>query len=74
MKRTSRWLAVLVCIMVLVAGSYDGRPVQGQSESRTFSETGHTVRGKFLAYWQAAWWLGAVRLPDQPGDARGLLP
>jgi hypothetical protein len=29
-----------------------GGPAQAQTDSRTFPETGHTVSGAFLAYWQ----------------------
>jgi len=43
-----RSLLVLVALVVPVVA----RPAAAQDNSRTFPETGHTVRGRFLQYWE----------------------
>ncbi len=40
---------VLVALLFLGGGSY--LPVTAQSDSHYFNETGHTVKGRFLTYW-----------------------
>ena len=49
-----RWLLVLSALMVFAPIYARGTgPAQAQSTSRTFTETGKTVKGRFLAYWDA---------------------
>lgn len=46
----ARWMSILgLLTLVLAAGSF--RTVGAQSSSRTFPETGETVTGRFLDYW-----------------------
>jgi hypothetical protein len=42
---------VLALVLVLVAPPFGGTTLQAQGNSRTFPETGKTVSGKFLQYW-----------------------
>ena len=44
-----RWLVALLLLLPFAAA----RPGAAQSGSRFFPETGHTVQGRFLDYWQA---------------------
>ena len=44
-----RWLLALLLLLPLAAA----RPGAAQANSRFFPETGHTVQGRFLAYWEA---------------------
>ncbi len=53
MKAANRVVA-LTGLSLLVAWGLSGPPVQAQGESsRYFPETGHTVKGNFLQYWQS---------------------
>ena len=46
-----RLLARLVIVLALLASLFASAPSQAQSASRTFTETGKTVGGRFLEYW-----------------------
>src|SRR5215210_7438232 len=47
-----RWLLLLSITMMLSTALLAGSgPAQAQAGSRTFPETGKTVNGKFLTYW-----------------------
>src|SRR5205814_2355211 len=48
----TRWVAALVLLVMLVP-TFTPAPGHAQTASRTFPETGRTVRGRFLAYWDA---------------------
>lgn len=54
MERTrqlkARWLPVVASIL-LVMTAFPSQPSAAQTGSRTFPETGKTVKGKFLTYW-----------------------
>ena len=58
-----RWFLALVALALLVSVLPAGQPAVAQTDSRTFTETGKTVSGKILAYWNAtaAW-------PSWPAD------
>ncbi len=49
-KNKANWLAVLAVLMMAVAMLPTGGTF-AQSDSRTFKETGKTVKGRFLQYW-----------------------
>ena len=49
MKKSQLARLILLCTLVLPA--FAATNVQAQATSRTFPETGKTVRGTFLAYW-----------------------
>ncbi|HET9492858.1 MAG TPA: PDZ domain-containing protein, partial [Chloroflexia bacterium] len=46
-----KWIAALVLPALLLPAAADST-VAAQRESRTFAETGKTVQGRFLRYWQ----------------------
>ena len=48
-----RWFLALVALALLVSVLPAGQPAVAQTDSRTFPETGKTVSGKFLDYWNA---------------------
>src|SRR6476659_8771030 len=50
MTRTTRALPLLLALALLLIGS-PRREARAQETSRFFAETGHTVRGRFLDYW-----------------------
>src|SRR5689334_20916189 len=52
-SRWARTLAVTVLLAVLAVPGFEWNtaPARAQTGSRTFPETGHTVRGRFLDYW-----------------------
>ncbi len=52
-KDPSFRLIGLLCAVALAAGSSAGAPATAQAGSRYFPETGHTVQGAFLAYWES---------------------
>src|SRR4051794_10348973 len=47
-----RWASVLG-LLALALAAVPSWPVGAQSSARTFPETGKTVKGKFLDYWNA---------------------
>ena len=49
--RSSVLLSILAFMFVVTNASYGVAPAHAQGESRFFSETGHTVSGRFLSYW-----------------------
>lgn len=49
-----RWLLIFSALMMLSSSLLAGSgPAQAQTGSRTFPETGKTVKGRFLTYWNA---------------------
>src|SRR5260370_931746 len=52
-KQTKRLFSMLATLMLLLVGLPLAGGTYAQGDSRTFTETGHTVSGKFLAYWNA---------------------
>jgi hypothetical protein len=50
-RRKAIWLAMLVAL-TLITASGPGRLTGAQEPSRTFAETGKTIKGKFLSYWE----------------------
>jgi hypothetical protein len=52
--RKVRWLPALVALIVAAGTLYGGGGIsQAQGNSRTFPQTGNTVNGLFLSYWDA---------------------
>src|SRR5687767_7771740 len=45
-----RWLFVAIALL-LALPAFGAGPAAAQGDSRTFPETGKTVRGQFLQYW-----------------------
>jgi hypothetical protein len=50
-RHTRRITIALMLMLALPALGFEARSGQGQGGSRTFPETGKTVQGKFLQYW-----------------------
>ena len=52
-KRNKKWLHIMSALALLVAALplAGGAPAVAQGGSRTFPETGKTVKGRFLQYW-----------------------
>ncbi|MEA2576110.1 MAG: hypothetical protein QOH93_3408, partial [Chloroflexia bacterium] len=49
----SRISAIALCTLLLISGSARGNPfAYAQANSRQFPETGYTVQGRFLEYWE----------------------
>src|SRR4051795_2643638 len=48
----ARWLYAFVALILCVP-AWGFSPTQAQGSSRTFPETGKTVSGRFLEYWNA---------------------
>ncbi len=48
----TRWLSALV-MLALIAPAFTSGASYAQNDSRTFTETGKTVSGRFLQYWNA---------------------
>src|SRR4051794_6915962 len=46
-----RCTSALMLLMLMVLPAWASQPGLAQNTSRTFPETGHTVRGRFLDYW-----------------------
>jgi hypothetical protein len=54
MFRSRKWAQVIALIALLVSFSHvPGAQAQLQVTSRTFPETGQTVKGRFLEYWES---------------------
>src|SRR5438874_3365828 len=55
-SRIRAWSLLLVMLALLTQASAGYHNVaassQSQGDSRLFQETGHTVKGRFLSYWQ----------------------
>src|SRR5437588_7463529 len=49
-KNKGNWLAMFAAVMMIIA-IFPAGGTSAQGDSRTFPETGKTVKGKFLAYW-----------------------
>jgi hypothetical protein len=58
-----RWFLALIALALLVSALPAGQATYAQTDSRTFTETGKTVQGKFLAYWNAHGGLSQIGLP-----------
>ncbi len=52
-KNKTSWIAVFTALMVAAPLFVSSGTVSAQGGSRTFQETGKTVKGKFLAYWES---------------------
>jgi peptide/nickel transport system substrate-binding protein len=54
-KTAPKWLSTFtaLALMLAVLPAIGGGQSYAQGDSRTFQETGKTVRGKFLAYWNS---------------------
>src|SRR6478752_3139170 len=51
---TKRWFSLMAVLMLALSlMSLAGKTTYAQGDSRTFPETGHTVSGKFLDYWNS---------------------
>jgi multiple sugar transport system substrate-binding protein len=51
---TKRWFSLMAVLMLALSlMSLAGKTTYAQGDSRTFPETGHTVSGLFLAYWDS---------------------
>ena len=50
--RQIKTLALVLLLLLFSAGIFDSRTVFGADSCQTFKETGFTVCGKFLTYWQ----------------------
>lgn len=64
-KYTQEWLSLLTALLLMVAAfpAMEGSVSYAQSDSRTFQETGKTVKGKFLQYWNEHGGLAQQGLP-----------
>jgi len=66
-NRKHWWLTALLLLMLvgmtLPAAASNTAGNTAQADSRTFPETGKTVSGKFLAYWNAHGALAQLGLP-----------
>ena len=64
-KSTPKWLSIFIAlVLMLTALPAAGGPVSyAQGDSRTFTETGKTVKGKFLQYWNEHGGLAQQGLP-----------
>jgi hypothetical protein len=51
-RKTTRWFSLVATLALLVTLLPVG-PSLAQTPSRTFPETGKTVAGKFLSYWDS---------------------
>ena len=58
-----RWFLALVALALLASVLPAAPAAVAQADSRTFTETGKTVQGKFLAYWNAHGGLSQIGLP-----------
>ena len=51
---TKRWFSLMAVLMLALSlMSLAGKTTYAQGDTRTFPETGHTVSGLFLAYWDS---------------------
>lgn len=64
-KSMSKWLSLLTALMLMLAAfaAMSGGTSYAQNDSRTFTETGKTVKGKFLVYWNEHGGLAQQGLP-----------
>jgi hypothetical protein len=46
-----KWFPILMTLALLLGVSAFGGAITHAEDSRTFPETGHTVKGRFLTYW-----------------------
>src|SRR5689334_6469621 len=51
MKRNITRLLAIFSLLALVIPTFAAGPTMAQGDSRTFPETGKTVKGRFLTYW-----------------------
>ncbi len=51
MNKKYRWLSLVALLTLAISVLPSGKITVAQGDSRTFPETGKTVKGKFLAYW-----------------------
>ena len=58
-----RWFLALVALALLASVLPAAPAAVAQTDSRTFTETGKTVKGKILAYWTAHGGLTQIGLP-----------
>ncbi|HEX6606608.1 MAG TPA: hypothetical protein VF276_06795, partial [Chloroflexia bacterium] len=62
-NRKHWWLTALLLLMLVGTTLPAAAGNTGQADSRTFPETGKTVSGKFLAYWNSHGGLAQLGLP-----------
>ena len=62
-RRTKSWLSALALLVLILPALPGVGNSYAQGDSRTFSETGKTVKGKFLQYWNAHGGLAQQGLP-----------
>lgn len=62
-RKNRKWAILALAALALSLLPAGLRPAQAQGDSRTFSETGKTVSGKFLAYWNDHGGLAQQGLP-----------
>ena len=53
LKSTKRWFSIMAALMLALSLLPLAGSTYAQGTSRTFPETGHTVSGKFLEYWNS---------------------
>src|SRR3954471_9984667 len=58
-----RWLSLVALLFLAVPLLPQASPASAQGDSRTFPETGKTVSGKFLVYWNSHGGLAQQGLP-----------
>ncbi|HEX8228908.1 MAG TPA: cupredoxin family copper-binding protein [Chloroflexia bacterium] len=63
MKDTIKRLLSVGLVVVLALPAFGGAPGYAQGNSRTFAETGKTVKGRFLEYWNQNGGLAQQGLP-----------
>ncbi len=64
-RSTPKWLSIFIALMLVLAALpvMGGSVSHAQSDSRTFPETGKTIKGKFLTYWNEHGGLAQQGLP-----------
>jgi hypothetical protein len=51
--KRGRWLAIMAALLLALPIASGATPASAQGSSRTFKETGKTVKGQFLTYWDS---------------------
>jgi multiple sugar transport system substrate-binding protein len=62
-RSTKRWFSIMAALMLALSLLPLAGSTYAQGDSRTFPETGHTVSGKFLEYWNTHGGLAQQGLP-----------
>lgn len=61
--KSGKWLATMAALMLVMPAVGSASPASAQGNSRTFPETGKTVRNQFLTYWNNNGGLAQQGLP-----------